>query len=49
LSGQLDEWDTRAVPNGSYRIRLTVFSASGLSLQASVVVAVQNPVPRPGG
>jgi hypothetical protein len=40
---QLDEWDTAAVANGPYWIRMTVVSTSGLTRQASVVVMVRNP------
>jgi membrane peptidoglycan carboxypeptidase len=41
VNGQLDDWDMRDAPSGTYWIRLTVASRTGTLPQSSVVINVQ--------
>jgi hypothetical protein len=41
-SGPLDRWDTTAMPNGLYSVRLSLNSAIGTVAQARVIVTVRN-------
>ncbi|RMF81182.1 MAG: hypothetical protein D6737_05820 [Chloroflexi bacterium] len=41
----LGRWDTRTVPNGSYILRLSIFSTNGGNITETVNVVVQNAAP----
>ena len=47
MNGPIATWDTTAVPDGTYTIRLTVTDAKLGSAVTSVVVAVKNATPTP--
>lgn len=43
----LATWDTTAMPNGNYTIRLSVYSNNGGVIYRSVTVQINNPLPTP--
>ncbi len=50
LNGQIATWDTTAVADGTYTVRLTVTDAKLGSAVTTITVAVKNPAtPAPGG
>jgi hypothetical protein len=46
-NGLLGQWDTSGVPNGTYTLRLTMFSSTGGTVSRSVQVVVNNVAPTP--
>jgi hypothetical protein len=46
-NGTLGQWDTSAVPNGNYDLRLTMFSSTGGTASRTVTVQVNNVPPTP--